>query len=126
MKNKEQFDKSIQLLVKAYFDGSLNAWDCTSCAVGNLVGHGSWTFKGDSVNTREIKIRPEKSNPTIYTPRELGKIEWAFTRAVNYMAFNRPVDEDNFNGLMNVVDVLQLIHGCTDKETEKAKLEFVA
>lgn len=41
MKNPEQFKKSIEILVKAYFKGELNAWECKSCAIGNLLGHGT-------------------------------------------------------------------------------------
>lgn len=64
-------------------------------------------------------------NNTSYELSELGMIEKAFLYTVNYKSTDIPTDEENFKGLMAVVDVLQEIHECTDEEKEKAKLQFV-
>jgi hypothetical protein len=37
MKNKELFDKTVSILVKAYFEGTLRHTDPCGCAVGNLI-----------------------------------------------------------------------------------------
>jgi hypothetical protein len=37
MKNKELYDKTVDILVQAYFNDALESWDCTACAVGNIV-----------------------------------------------------------------------------------------
>lgn len=40
MKNQQLFDKTVSVLVNAYFNGYLNPVDCAACAVGNLVAGG--------------------------------------------------------------------------------------
>lgn len=40
MKNKEQFDNSIKVLVKAYLEGTLLHLEVCACAVGNLIADG--------------------------------------------------------------------------------------
>ena len=37
MKNKELYDRSVNILVDAYMNDELVAQDCNACAVGNLV-----------------------------------------------------------------------------------------
>lgn len=37
MKNKELFDKTVSILVKAYFEGTLLHGECPACAVGNII-----------------------------------------------------------------------------------------
>lgn len=44
MKNQERFDRSVAILLKAYLNDTLYAFDCHACAVGNLVA-GNMGFK---------------------------------------------------------------------------------
>jgi len=37
MTNQEHFNRSVAVLVKAFFDGRLECTDCAACACGNLV-----------------------------------------------------------------------------------------
>ena len=138
MKAKEKFDRSIKVLVKAYMSGTLNAMSCVSCAVGNLLGHGSWYGTAVFDNLPIAKIHKinifNGINPSGYSEAELARIEEAFLSTVIESAGSRveydmlvlynKADEANFDGLMAVVDLLQKIHGCTDEETKAAKLQF--
>ena len=40
MERTELFNKSVDVLVKAYKSGSLSHYNCQACAVGNLVSAG--------------------------------------------------------------------------------------
>lgn len=40
MKEQELFNKTIDVLVRAYQNNTLKHGSCAACAVGNLVGHG--------------------------------------------------------------------------------------
>lgn len=128
MKNKEQFDKSVDILVKAYFAGTLNADKCSACAVGNILGHRNWVggnrmYYPTCVTTvKEIRLLVDY-NTSGYDERELASIESAFLKGVDYPELC-PTDSGNFKGLMAVLDVLQQIHECTDEETKEAKMKF--
>lgn len=39
----ERFDNAVRKLYTAFHEGTLNAFDCKACAVGNIVGHGDWS-----------------------------------------------------------------------------------
>ena len=138
MKNKELFDKTVSILVKAYMRGDLNADSCAACAVGNILGHGNW--KGGRRNEFQT-VFPANSihifndwNESGYNLWELARIEEAFLKGVDYqppnlheaiIGKNNATDEGNFKGLMSVLDTLQKIHECSDKEKEEAKALFV-
>lgn len=59
-----------------------------------------------------------------YTMEELMQVEFAF-ESVLLGRTTKPTDEDMFNGLMAVVDVLAEIHGIDLKSKEEAKALFV-
>lgn len=149
MKNQELFNKTIAVLVKAYFSGTLAHGDCACCAVGNLVcaGYGDelpkypygdsdlhkyrdWGYllsgrKADNAGLENIRV-------TSYTSIELLKIENAFESGANNIHWqeydnhtDKEIQESQYNGLMRVVDTLMQIHECTVEETELAKLQFV-
>ncbi len=129
MKNEELYHKTIGILVKAYQNDTLRKYDCAACVVGNMIAanegyaigeEGSW-LKGRKVilpawwpqigrvdtanNNGEAK---RQMDSTGYTLDELSLIETAFEG-----------EGDNFNGLMAVVDALDIIHENTDKEVTK-------
>lgn len=137
----ELYKRTVDILVEAYFNDTLeHDWPCW-CAVGNLVEktggfHGdnrypSWIncFVTDS-NDGSQTIKPEayrggakqEIDQTGYKWQELAKIEYAFETAPKGSS-----DEDwMFNGLMAVIDVLDEIHQNTDTETTNAtKQRFI-
>ncbi len=125
IKNKEQFDNSIKVLVKAYLEGTLEHGVPCACAVGNLIGEGkrAWydivsriklNFDLPSA-THDEGISEIKS--TGYKVKEIVRIEKAFERVTQ--------DPDGYKGLCAVFDVLVKIHQGSDKELELAKEQLV-
>jgi hypothetical protein len=138
MKNKEQFDWAIKVLVKAYFNDELKKGICGKCAVGSLVAdackyEGIWDVHWVFVHmVNEISREQEFNHPlqqnvvrrmkgleqiesTGYTWQETAKIELAFENG----------GEDMFDGLMSVVDCLIEIHEGNEQDKVEAKEMFV-
>lgn len=141
MKNEQLYNKTIGILIKAYQEDTLRHGDCKACAVGNICESGSWSdvfvttstnkdisststghrIKGDMIQ----RIRPSFYNidtyvkqvidTTGYTWQELADIEFAFETADK----GQSDDDWMFNGLMDVVDVLNRIHEVENKELSK-------
>lgn len=151
MKNQELFDRTVGILVKAYFNETLLHYNCCACAVGNLVA-ANLHYKFNSENYWEEQVSPQYDNgwasvfatsgstqkmnrnnyhliasakeqidATGYTITELARIELAFERAYEY----KDTDNERFDGLMNVIDALQFIHKATPAEAQSAKELFV-
>lgn len=152
MKNKELYHKTIDILVKAYLNDTLLHENACGCAIGNLIAYNkglSMVFNKEAYNTPE-KLRWVGDNPewckylsrlrgywsdlypidndraleqiayTGYSVDEVDRIEKAFESAD---------DEDNdnrvFDGLMAVVEALDIIHENTDSElTTEIKAKF--
>lgn len=144
MKNQSLFNRTIGILVKAYFDGTLLHGYCASCAVGNIVGANNgktcdiirpWVFSDGTfplwervfvtsffrqkiyINKYEGDAKKEIDS-TGYSLNELASIEFSFETA------SREGDWE-FNGLMSVCDTLMQIHECSIEEIEDAKAQFV-
>lgn len=49
MNEQEKFDRAVAVLVKAYFDDTLEYGSCTRCAVGNLVGAIAYPGSQDAI-----------------------------------------------------------------------------
>lgn len=139
------FNHTVNVLVKAYLNNTLQRSNCFACAVGNMIadsnnyiycnrkGMLSWeknnpewqwvfvTISGEPEQfTEEFNYKDlskEQIDSTGYTWQELAKIEYAFER--NYKG-----EDPMFNSLMAVVDVLADIHNIDLKEREKSKLLF--
>lgn len=139
MNNKELFDKTVSILVKAYQIGTLEYMDCARCAVGNLVkAHcgddewsGGWSCVielGQGVLTDNFKKYPaviKKLQSTGYSVQHLAAIEKAFFEGTGSGFSLLSKDDENFNGLMAVVDTLMEIHEATPEQVTKAKQLFV-
>ena len=151
MKNKELFDRTVAVLVRAYKNDTLKHGSCHACAVGNIVAAGcgindvfsdnEWREKAlvepqvgwvdvfcacgvEQITTPENYKGAAKFqiDSTGYTWQELAKIEHAFETAPK----GNSEDEWMLNGLLAVYDVLCEIHEVADKsEVEDAKLVFV-
>lgn len=144
--NKPTFEKTVDILVKAYLNDTLSHAACTRCAVGNIVeasignfsasmpfdnGEGGWGWSNvfcTEESTKKQRIFPEnyideaklQIDSTGYTWQELAKVENAF-ELVN----GKTRDQRMFAGLMAVVDVLAEIHNVDLTVREEAKSLFV-
>lgn len=135
------FNHTVNVLVKAYLDDTLEHGVCSACAVGNIVGGSLWAmfFQSDSYNGTQaysastplpwFKMVGKKSQNKArrqikksgYSRKELARIEFAFETADQ----GETEDEWIFNGLMAVVEVLADIHQISLEAKEKSKLLFV-
>lgn len=141
MKKQELFYRTISILVKAYFDGYLEASDCAACACGNLVA-ANCGYKiigvnkyrgsdGELISPEWTKIRKYCFDPTPmpdmyvdeakkqvdstgYSIQQLIDIEQAFMNAHG----------NNFEKLISVVDYLMIIHEANETEVSEAKQLF--
>jgi hypothetical protein len=146
MKNKEQFDHTVKILVAAYLNNSLVQSNCHACAVGNLVAANldirydqdlkwigrqvAWSAvfvtlryqiaqnKCPAAYTGEAKVQIDATG---YTWQELARIEYAFERA----ATGKTSEDHRFNGLMAVLDELCRIHELDENTKRAAQQLFV-
>lgn len=139
---KATFEKTVDILVKAYLNDTLERGFCSCCAVGNLVAHALGTKSILSSNAFENGVQAEwravtafygtylmpdnyrdetkrQIDATGYTWRQIARIEAAFELAKG------PTKDREFNGLMAVVDVLADIHGISLEKKAEAKALFV-
>lgn len=137
MKNKELFYKSVNILQKAYFNGTLEHSECTACAVGNLIQGNGYEFAyslSDSKcpdnwlyflrkEMRNFSVFPlgvdfvegkKQLEVTGYEIKDLDRIEKAFESAEKNIY--HPIDKDGFKGLCAVLDVLMEIHEFNKEE----------
>jgi hypothetical protein len=147
MKNKEQFDRTVKILVAAYLNNSLVQSNCHACAVGNLVAANldirydqdlKWVGRQVAWSavfvTLQYQIAQNKCpgayageakaqiDATGYTWQELARIEYAFERAPR----GKTSEDHRFNGLMAVLDELCRIHELDENTKRAAKQLFVA
>ena len=147
MKNQEQFDRTVKILVGAYLNNTLMHRNCHACAVGNLIAANlgisyskELKWVGREVAWKEVFVtfryqiaqlkRPwaycgeakVQIDATGYTWQQLAAMEYAFERAP--MGHSR--DEHMFNGLMAVVEVLALIHEMDEKAKTAARELFTS
>jgi hypothetical protein len=145
------FDNTVQILVKAFLEGTLAKHNCAACAVGNIcaasLGVGftkdnvfgmewaeqapSWhsvfctSFPSDKAQKTWPELykgaAKEQIDATGYTWQELAQIEFAFETA----HLDVHSDEAEFAGLMAVVDVLANIHGVDLTTADAAKALFI-
>jgi hypothetical protein len=130
MKTPERFNKALKTLVQAFFNDTLAKGNCTQCAVGNMCGGRSdWSlvFITPSHGTQRIYEDWYDGNAknvidkTGYTWEELARIEFSFEKNTKingreYDNFSKQeIMEDQYRGLMAVVEVLCEIEGldCT-------------
>jgi hypothetical protein len=144
------FNQTVNVLVQAYLNDTLEHCNGCACAIGNLVAHANnYTFipappeYSCSIVWNEAEY-PSRSgwldarfpNPTEialeqissigYTIKEVFTIERAFELPyISPSHYREHKDEVMFEGLMNVVDVLAEIHEVSLEHKEEAKLLFV-
>lgn len=115
MKTTKRYDKAVNQLYNAFNKGTLNAFSCKACAVGNMVGHGRWKintiFQGNIVRLKDTSIfflPPEHDD---YTVKELDKIEYIFLSNFDLVNKNGSNKESQFKGLMAVIEYLAELDG---------------
>jgi len=110
MTHPKRFTDAVTKLYNAFHEDRLDAWDCKSCAVGNICDNKNdwsairWTLNG--------KFRPEfflgeakaQILKTGYSPFEILTIENVFTGAMEFE--KRFEKESQFNGLSAVIEYL--------------------
>ena len=144
MKNKELYDRTVSILVDAYMNDTLKHGSCYACAVGNIIAANmgieyqhkqywsgydfpSWDNVFSTISsTKQQFISPinysgdakKQIDSTGYSWQDLAKIEFAFEAA------SREGDR-MFNGLMAVIEVLDILHENTDTTiTTSSKQRF--
>jgi hypothetical protein len=144
-----RFESAISKLVKAFHNGTLEKWSCTACGVGTICdGRGDWSLvierdilDGQIINMeRYVERTTCGQDPTAYYPKsvidatsysitELARIEEAFESNTKIMGYRyskysqSEIMQDQYTGLMAVVDVLCDIEGINAEPT-KAKFEL--
>lgn len=156
MKNETLYNKTVDILVQAYFKNTLQHTNCFACAVGNMIAGNMgikfvnendnpdsivWEgFKGYASVSGECDVQKtavyylcDRAKPmsdeilkqvkaTGYTIHQLRTIEQAF-ESVDGDLENE--DQWMFNGLMAVIDVLDIIHENTSSQiTKETKQKF--
>lgn len=144
MKNEALYHKTVDILVEAYFQNSLEHNNCAACAVGNIIaanmgyeyhhnGNQLYWF-GKSVSEAHAwyeilfssKLNTEglkQIASTGYSMKEIIAIEEAFE---NQYSSSDDADKRMFNGLMAVIDVLDVIHEVDNETTISSKNKFIA
>ncbi len=134
------FEKSVDILVKAFLNDTLQHMNCHACAVGNLIADANQLTYDRSSHPIIIARRKDGTSfpmdwygqhedgelgmkemlSTGYKPHEIWKIERAFESAVG-----EDKDQQMYDGLMRVVNVLSDIHSVDLSVKEEAKKLFV-
>lgn len=123
------FEKSVDILAKAYLNDTLKHLQCSKCAVGNLLqGYGvknpaNWMSVICKNRNFKFLVYPdtleagyEELSVLNYTIDQIDKIE---------KIFESHCSEDNFKALMAIVDYLAEIHNVDLSIKEEAKKMFV-
>ncbi len=118
MRTTPRFENAVTKLYNAFHDGELDAFDCTACAVGNLLGHGEWYFHSpDNLNhVNEPTYKSPIINISGYTTEELIIVEKVFLKAWPWRERktwfpNGKNKEHQFKGLCTVVEYLCELDG---------------
>lgn len=141
MLRPELYQKTVDILVQAYFNDTLRHGSCSACAVGNIIAANNnieteidagglyWENSNNwycelILGYYEYSVSQKVVNQiknTGYSIPEIISIEDAFEAAEYYDDTDRM-----FNGLMNVIEVLDQIHENKDAEVTKvSKAKFV-
>jgi len=144
MKNETLYNKTVDILKDAYFNDTLEHGNDCACAVGNLIaaakgvniipdnegrlsrftweqGYPKWFYSVIDKGCPPTDGALSEINKTGYTIDDIILIERAFESTKN----DNTEDLAMFNGLMAVIDVLDIIHENNDTEqTQVTKKRF--
>jgi hypothetical protein len=143
MKNPELYKKTVDILYDAYFNDTLEHWNCTACAVGNIVA-ANMGIKIIPVRRGFVKFGnppgsdafspyensgcwfPSISYGSVNTLTKAAKKQVAATgysarelakieKAFENCGYSVSSEDYMFNGLVAVLEVLKEIHEVTDE-----------
>lgn len=121
MKTTERFDNAVSKLYTAYHEDLLNAYNCSSCAVGTICnGNSDWSIMLQYNDFRLViymylkeddfkHLNPTESvKKTGYSPYEISMIEKIFLDKARGANMNNTEEkrESEFKGLCAVVEYL--------------------
>lgn len=152
MRNEQLYIKTVDILVQAYFNDTLQHSNCYACAVGNIVagnmgvgffmgnnGQLIWNGKSpiyyDTDQNKDYRSTlttcvsyPRNNNLSNYQQEQLSATGYSFNDLTKIEEAFEGADEGDdwmFNGLMAVIDVLDEIHENKDESiTESSKKKF--
>jgi hypothetical protein len=132
MKTTKRFEESATKLYSAFNEGTLNAMDCTFCAVGNLCNNETyWSkFHDEATGKDNIPDEVKVKKVTGYNMDEINNIESLFmygTIAETTRLWH-PQDmtkENQFDGLMAVLNYLAELDSIQSIEEQYDKFKTV-
>jgi len=137
MKTTKRFEESATKLYNAFNEGTLNAFDCKACAIGNMLGTGEdWamhcvdfgelsSFKADKTleSLHTAPIHKDYSEEELFNVEEVFLREWVKVDKLN-IAHGRD-KEIQFNGLMAVLNYLAELDNIQSIEDQYNKFKTV-
>lgn len=106
MNTTKRFEEATTKLYNAFNKGTLDAYNCKACAVGNLVGHGNWAMHTNNLRSMEGMTFYKPPSHKDYNEEELFNIERTFLQKFDAGNIDGRNKEAQFNGLMAVIDYL--------------------
>lgn len=111
-----RLEHSITVLYNAFHNGTLNAFDCKACAVGNIVGHDKWSMNAIDVDGSAFKLVNRASiifpYSNYYSGFELFEVERIFlsewVKNKTLAGFDKEIQ---FKGLCAVIKYLCELDG---------------
>ena len=132
MKVTKRFEESATKLYNAFNEGTLNAMDCTFCAVGNLCNNETyWSkFHDEATGKDNIPDEVKVKKVTGYNMDEINNIESLFMYGTiaGTTRLWHPQDmtkENQFDGLMAVLNYLAELDNIQSIEQQYNKFKTV-
>ena len=132
MKTTKRFEESATKLYSAFNEGTLNAMDCTFCAVGNLCNNETYWSKlyDEATGKDNIPDEVKVKKVTGYNMDEINNIESLFMYGTiaGTTRLWHPQDmtkENQFDGLMAVLNYLAELDNIQSIEQQYDKFKTV-
>ena len=132
MKTTKRFEESATKLYSAFNEGTLNAMDCTFCAVGNLCNNETyWSkFHDEATGKDNIPDEVKVKKVTGYNMNEINNIESLFMygtiAGTTRLWHPRDMTKENqFDGLMAVLNYLAELDSIQSIEEQYDKFKTV-
>ena len=133
MRTTKRFEQATEKLYTAFNNGTLNAFNCTACAVGNMLGTNEhWQLHAISVNNELISLPIFDRTYPFHKDYNNTEIEEVETRFLTAWAEENKLDdrfahdkEIQFNGLMNVINYLAELDNIETIENQYNKFNEV-
>ena len=104
-----RLETAVTKLYNAYHNNELDAYQCSACAVGNILGHGAWLLHVPCEDHFFASSHPYiTNNCSGYSIIELMNVERLFLTEI---VGSKQTKETQFNGLEAVVKYLCELEG---------------